>query len=72
MARDEYFPTGRSMIPKSGYLFSGKTIFSEFQPCRTERGTGHAHLHSEAATMERALFTACLHAGLSKIENAGQ
>jgi hypothetical protein len=55
------------MIPKSGYLFSGKTIFSEFQPCRTERGTGHAHLHSEAATMERALFTACLHAALARL-----
>jgi len=55
------------MIPKSGYLFSGKTIFREFQPCPTERGTGHAHLHSEAATMERALFTACLHAALARL-----
>jgi len=67
MARDEYFANGRSMIPKSGYLFSGKTIFREFQPCPTERGTGHAHLHSEAATMERALFTACLHAALARL-----
>ena len=55
------------MIPKSGYLFSGKTIFSEFQPCRTKRGTAHAHLHSEAARMERALFTACLHAALARL-----